>query len=86
MTTQSFRAPDDLDANDIIEEAEDLGALGMSVKEADSDDEIADEEVTILPPASAEEEEPVDGLKRLEELENELDEPALDFGEEEEDE
>lgn len=86
MINQSLRASDDLDADDNLnEETEDLGALGMSVKESDTDEDVADETVTVLPPAEAEADEPVDGLKQLETLEDELDEPALDFGDEDED-
>jgi len=81
-----FSAPNDWDDEDKKNDEEDLGALGMSVKDADADDEIEDEETaTPLPVTAVEEEEPLDGLAALEKMEAALkdDEPEIDVGEEE---
>lgn len=87
MTT-TLHGPGDWDANDTDDEAEDLGALGMSVKDADKLDVIDDEEEgadTPVPAAAVDEEEPKDGLALLDELEKELEEPEIDLGEDEDD-
>jgi hypothetical protein len=79
----TFSAPGDWDDEEKQTDEEDLGALGMSVK--DGDDEIEEEEETSPLPAATVEEEPLDGLAALEKMEAELkdDEPEIDVGEEE---
>lgn len=86
MTT-SLHAPGDWDANDTDDEAEDLGALGMSIKDADKLDVVDDEEETGVPApvAVAVDDEPKDGLALLDELEKQLEEPEIDLGEDEDD-
>lgn len=77
-------------------EEEDLGALGMSVKDADSagsvdddDDEEADkdededEEDGEEKKSDEDEDEPVDGLAALEKMEKELETNEIDVGDEE---
>ncbi|MEO5927311.1 MAG: hypothetical protein ABIO72_01280 [Patescibacteria group bacterium] len=82
------------------DDEEDLGALGMSVKDADStgsvDDEDeeeekgkeedADEDVTEKKEAPLEEDEPLDGLAALERMEKELEKDEIDVGGDGEDE
>ncbi|MFA5935352.1 MAG: hypothetical protein WC787_00635 [Patescibacteria group bacterium] len=83
------------DADDDImqTEEEDLGALGMSVKEADAldsdaedveDEEDDDVEKPVVASPVVDDEEPLDGLAALEKMEKELDEPEIDVGDEEE--
>lgn len=78
------RGPNDWD-DEAADEIEDLGALGVSVKDA-GDEDI--EDVLMEEPSAgaavAVEEEPVDALARLEKLEKELDEPPLEIGGDEE--
>lgn len=72
----SFAAPEDWESPE-DEVAEDLAALGMTVKASDDIDED-EEDVAIIPPGTVipdvveEEDEPLDGLARLEKLEKEL--------------
>lgn len=96
MTT-FLSAPGDWGASTTDEEAEDLAALGMSIKDADALDKDADAldhgeeddellEVGLEPvlPAALHDDEPQDGLAALQKMEEELDEPELDLGEDEE--
>lgn len=83
MTTISL-GPNDW-GDDAAEEVEDLGELGVSVKDAGDEDieDVLAEEPTVLGAVAADEE-PVDALARLEALEKELEEAPLDIGSDEE--
>jgi len=68
---------------------EDLNALGVSVKVAGEEDDLDEsedlkkEEDTVVAPSIEDEEEPLDGLARLEMLEKTLEVDPIDLGEEE---
>ena len=84
--TMPIAGPGDWD-DEKADEAEDLGALGVSVKDAGDEDDVEktlEEEIVVPLAAVPEEEEPVDELARLELLEKELQEPPLEIGDEEE--
>ncbi|MCI0479146.1 hypothetical protein L0Y59_01235 [Candidatus Uhrbacteria bacterium] len=68
-----------------VGQEEDLNELGVSVKESGDDDleEEEDLEAKADDVLKDEEEEPLDGLQRLEMLEKTLDEPPVDIGDEE---
>ncbi|MBU1348646.1 hypothetical protein KJ781_01095 [Patescibacteria group bacterium] len=68
---------------------EDLNALGVSVKVAGEEDDLDEsedlekDEDTVVAPSIEDEEEPLDGLARLEMLEKTLEVDPIDLGEEE---
>jgi hypothetical protein len=81
-----YPGPVDAD-DDNPDEAEDLGALGVSVKEAGDEEDVEkalEEEIIVPLAAVSEEEEPLDELARLDMLEKELIEPPLEIEDEEE--
>jgi hypothetical protein len=72
---------DDIDINDVDETEEELPP-GMHII-GEGDEDLEDEGVSKKSDGD-DDEEPVDGLAALEDAENEIDEPPLDLGIEEE--
>jgi hypothetical protein len=82
--TMPIHGPSDWD-DQPEDEAEDLAALGVSVKEAGVEEDLEETliEEPSIPGATEEAEEPLDALAQLDKLEKELDEPPIEIGDDE---